>query len=216
MPEYRQFAYCNVLGLYCSQINNLISTGSNSLWHCTLLMDPPALENQPLCSCNFLSWQQSKATAHVGISGDLNLQLWSLPNAQRRLVCLVLLSNTPQAMPASLHGLQQFEDQSQICTSHHHDGQLCSVSCLFSLKNFVPQETPTGTVILGSFFHWLPWGLKEACKGRLTLPFPYYSAAERFATISFYLITSLSFQLVTAYDASSWSNYLRHNKTYLI
>lgn len=42
MPEYRQFAYCNVLGLYCSQINNLISTGSNSLWHCTLLMDPPA------------------------------------------------------------------------------------------------------------------------------------------------------------------------------
>lgn len=67
----------------------------------------------------------------------------------------------------------------------------------------------------GEFFHWLPWGLKEACKGRLTLPFP-YSAAERFATISFYLITSLSFQLVTAYDASSWSNYLRHNKTYLI
>lgn len=173
-------SYFTVLGLYCSQINNLIYTSSNSLWHCILPLAPSDLANLPLCSCN-ISSQQDRIHLTLPFLGIWTFLAWTQ------------LSNALQAMPASLHVLQQLKDQAQICTSHHHDGQVCSVSCLFSLKNFVPQEIPTGTVILGSFFHWLLWVWKEACEGRLTLPFIYYPSAEKLTTIRLCLIMSLSF-----------------------
>lgn len=68
----------------------------------------------------------------------------------------------------------------------------------------------------GYFFLWFLWGWKGALQGRVTLPFPYYSSAERFATFSLCLITSLSFQLVTICDVSSWRIFAGNDKAYLV
>lgn len=99
------------------------------------------------------------------------------------------------------------------------------------MHNFV---LPAAFAFWRSFCHrkhtqeLLCWGLLFQCllgiwrvayKGRLNfLPFPYYSSAERFATINLSLITSLSFWLVTSSASSCiwgitkliWFSYLSY------
>lgn len=153
MSEYRQCAYCTVLGLYCSQINHLVSTGSNGLWHCVLLycfLSPwkwATVFLQPLITA-------AKATTWAGIYGDLNHPSVSTdlkPAEHTEGTCLSCPPFKCSPDHVSLFAyFQHFDVYSWLCISHHHDGQLSSVSCLYSLKRFYPRKHP-GTEILGSF-----------------------------------------------------------------
>jgi len=127
--------------------------------HFLLLHQPSKISHRVPAAFHHDSNQRTPlALAFLGIWTSLAwVQLSNLPNQHRWLVCLVLLSNAPQAMQAFLHSLQQFEDQSRICTSHFF------LFCLLPLlleESCAPGNTP-GNCDAGEFFPLAAFRMKR-------------------------------------------------------